>query len=229
MLRVSTVAACASVASSTLYGFAIHKSTESADFVGVAEFHPADGGITYKGDTKLNPSDAYCNVAFDGTSQQYFAFAYTYDKGYQSILTIDAVSGNVTNNVTMSLPYSIPESTYDEESGNVIAVGTPPGGGADVISISPSTGTTTVLASQIGIPDIQLCEAAFQPGASSSNLGYLYYIWQPLANDSEALAIFDLDVSEGCDERVDDASGCATRAVAAAGRAGADGTALQTH
>lgn len=176
MKAVLLLASATAVASATLYGFAIHSAGPKNHHVGVAVIDPTDGSVTYPG-TPIDDhaSDAFCNVAFRPSPATYYSPTYSNQRGYQDILTIDAATGVVTNNVTMSLAYAIPASTWDSATSVILAIGIPPAGGADIVSIDPQTGVTTVLAANVGLPDIQLCEAAFSGGL-------LYGLWQPLNN-----------------------------------------------
>jgi hypothetical protein len=207
------MSAGAAAASSTgsLYGFAIRSTTQKgAERVSIANIDIATGIATYTPKIDSYASDAFCNVAFASSGQgtsggpAYLSPAYApHDlspsgMAYQTLLTIDAASGAVLRNVTLSSLFALPATTWDPASSSVLALGIPPAGGARLLSIDPSTGNVTVVQASLNIPDIQLCEAVFSADASVdlstlTMTGTMFYLFQPLANNTpEMLVTYDL-------------------------------------
>lgn len=191
-----TALLCAVGAEAALYGFAIEKVEANSQVVAIATIDTASGNASYSKSHKDFPSDAFCNVAFvNGSSPKYYAPAYTFKRGYQSILGFDALTGDITSNVTMDLPYALPATTFDSQSRSIIGIAFDAAGNKDIISIDPTTGKTNVLQQRVAVDDFQLCEAAYEPPTRAYPLGVVYYLWEPL-NESATEVLVALDVAQ---------------------------------
>jgi len=169
VLRLSVLAAAAAsaalAADAQLYAFAIRGVNRTGEDASTALIDTVTGKVDFKKTSFNHGSDAFCDVAFRRTPVPAYLVpsAVAGGKlGESQIVTIHAASGIVSHtSPKLSKVYEYPASAFDEESGLIWAIGIPAAGGSDIITIDPDSGKVEVVAAQIGLPDIQLCEAAF--------------------------------------------------------------------
>jgi hypothetical protein len=211
LLAAAAASLPAAALASQVFGFAIESAAGRNDRLAPVEVG-ADGLVKYHSSIEAPPSDAFCNVAFTARSRggAYFVPAYTLDRsGRQSILTINATSGAVLRNVTTSEAITIPAMAYDDVNGVLYAAGLKTGvRGATVYSIDPATGDTKEIGSVDGIPDIQLCEAAFSPPTAAQPLGSLIFLYDPLnVSAADAYVVFDVKAGKTVNAVIHDGGG----------------------
>jgi hypothetical protein len=102
----------------SLIGFAVQNANELFETVAVARVDFQSGTVAYTRSSRLAPSVAFCNVAFDTVRDVYYV-----PSGESSLLTIDAATGNVTQTVTLNSTYALPATQWDETSGLLLALG----------------------------------------------------------------------------------------------------------
>jgi hypothetical protein len=117
----ATFAALAA-AKGQLLGFAIQNANELYETVAVASIDAAAGSVHYTHTSRIPPSVAFCNVAFDADRRVYYV-----PSGKATLLTVDAISGNITHTATLSTLYDLPATQWDESSGLLLALGMPGG------------------------------------------------------------------------------------------------------
>jgi hypothetical protein len=155
----------------------------------------AGGAVTYRASQLAPPSDAFCNVGFSRAAGTFFVPSYTLDRsGRQSILTLDAATGELLHNATTSVAVDVPAMAFDDASKLLYGVGFKGDDGlAHVWSIDPVSGATTEIGKAATQDDIQLCEAAFSPPTAAMPLGALIFLWTPKAEGaSDAIVTFDV-------------------------------------
>jgi len=162
-------------ADAQLYAFAIRGANSTGEFAATALLDAVTGKVSFKKTSFNHGSDAFCDVAFRRTPVPAYLVPADVEggkPGESQILTIHAASGLVSHaSPPLSKVYEYPASAFDEETGLIWAIGIPPGGGSDIITVNPEDGKVDVVAAQIGLPDIQLCEAAFLRGR-------FYFAWE---------------------------------------------------
>lgn len=162
-----TRAAAAAAPDQQLYAFAIRGVNRTGETASTAVIDAVTGKVDFTRTSVNGGSDAFCDIAFRKKPEPAYIVPAAREggkPGEQQVLTIHASSGLVTHAANVTKPYEWPASAFDDDRGLVWAVGIPPDGGADIITINPESGHVEVVAPQIGIPDIQLCEAAFLNG-----------------------------------------------------------------
>ena len=170
-LRLAAAAAAAGAAlaaDAQLYAFAIRGANQTGESASTALVDTVTGKVDFKKTSFNHGSDAFCDVAFRRTPVPAYLVPAAIaggKPGESQILTIHAASGIVSHtSPKLSKVYEYPASAFDENAGLIWAIGIPPQGGSDIITIDPDSGRVEVVAAQIGLPDIQLCEAAFLRG-----------------------------------------------------------------
>ena len=164
-LACSSAAPAAPAADAQLFAFAIRGANQTGEEASTALIDAVTGRVDFKKTSFNHGSDAFCDVAFRRTPVPAYLVPAAIaggKTGETQILTIHAASGIVSHaSPKLSKTYEYPASAFDEESGLIYAIGIPPEGGSDIITVDPDSGKVEVVAAQIGLPDIQLCEAAF--------------------------------------------------------------------
>ena len=197
LLCAAALLPSAALAASRVFGVAIMAEERAGDRVASVEIS-AGGGVQYHASLLAPPSDALCNVGFSREGL-YFLPAYTQDRsGRQSILTLNASTGELVRNVTTTIAFQAPAMAYDDVSKLLYAVGFgagQPAGFAFVFSVDPLTGASKDIG-KVPLPDVQLCEASFSPPTAAMPLGALIFLWSPM-NESAADAFVVFDVAKG--------------------------------
>jgi hypothetical protein len=150
--------------SATLYSYAILGVNNTGEIASTGKIDVTTGNVHWTSESINRGSDAFCNVAFKKNPASYLVPAVRQgatDPTDLQLLTIRADSGTVEHIVNISKPYEYPASAFDDEHDLIWAIAIPPQGGSDIITIHAATGHVDVVKSNIGLPDIQLCEAAF--------------------------------------------------------------------
>ena len=163
LLGARARAAPALSADAALYAFAIRGANQTGELASTALIDAVSGAVRYTAESFNHGSDAFCSTAFRKSPASYFvpSFLKDGDKVKVQLQTIGAGTGHVDHAVNLSVFYSWPAAAYDDETGLLWAIAIPENGGSDIITVHAATGTVEVVKAQIGLPDIQLCEAAF--------------------------------------------------------------------
>ena len=81
--------------------------------------------------------------------------------GWNTLLTVNASSGAVLVNASLSSPYDLPATQWDPATGLLYALGMPGGTVIDAIAITPSTGQVAVVSDGLTLDGVQLCEVTW--------------------------------------------------------------------
>lgn len=173
---VAVASACLSslvVASySKLYALVSYDPSETPQIFGPISIDLSTVGISYGANVTYKPT-AYCNAAFNGFTRGVQSY---YLESVGNVLALDANSGKVTANVTVSSQFNLDTITFDYHSHNILALGWPDAitGNYSAVAVDVSSGQLSVLDSLLAPHQGTL------PCISSLGLSGVYYYTQDL-------------------------------------------------
>lgn len=147
-LRAFCAALSLQLAAASLFGWGIRQGDASGEVAVPANISSANGVVKPGSQLGWGKTDMWCNVAFNPERRVFYAPYNTGHSGIQAILTIDAVTGTIVGNVSMSigLPQGLATLVYDSGSGLIYGLPLDEGGSSDrVLAVDPATGNTTVV------------------------------------------------------------------------------------